>query len=108
MKTGQIFLAPTILCFRLLVACTEVNYPKLTATDAIIDMIKLNPLAPNSIVAPQEKNAFSAQVEYENHEIFVVSAGDSNFVRLTNMVSKMTLLGHQMAQKSILFLLALA
>ena len=48
-----------------------------------MDMTQFNPLDPNSLVAPQGKIAFSAQVEYENHEIFVVNADGSNLVRLT-------------------------
>ena len=54
------------------------------ATEATIDMAQFNPLDPNSLVAPQGKIAFSAQVEYENHELFVVNADGSNLVRLTN------------------------
>lgn len=47
-------------------------------------MAQFNPLDPNLLVATKGKIAFSAQVEYENHEIFAVNVDSSNLVRLTN------------------------
>lgn len=73
----------TLYCL-LLAACTEITPFEPLATEATTDMTQFNPLDPNSLVAPQGRIVFSAQVEYENHEIFVVNADGSNLVRLTN------------------------
>lgn len=44
---------------------------------------QFNPLVTQSIGASQGKIVFSAQVEYENSEIFIVNSDGSNLVRLT-------------------------
>ncbi len=81
-KSRSLVILSVLYCL-LLAGCTELtSIPH--ATEAIIDTIQYNPLIPNSLAALQGKIAFSAQVEYENHEIFVVNPDGSNLVRLTN------------------------
>jgi Tol biopolymer transport system component len=84
MKIGINLLTLTTLSCLLLAACTGVMPNVTLATESTIDMTQFNPLDPNSLVAPHGKIAFSSQVEYENHEIFVVNTDGSNLVRLTN------------------------
>ncbi len=52
-------------------------------TEVIIYNTQYNPLDPNSLIAPQGRIVFSAQVDRENHEIFVVNADGSNLTRLS-------------------------
>jgi hypothetical protein len=84
MKIGRTLITVTTLYALLLAACAEFVPISPLATEEKIDMTQFNPLDPHSLVAPQGKIAFSSQVEYENHEIFVVNANGSNLVRLTN------------------------
>lgn len=84
MKIGRTHLAQMTLCLLLLAACNEVPYLKTVETQEVEEMVQFNPLDPNLLVTSQGKIVFSARVEYENDEIFVVNADGSNLVRLTN------------------------
>jgi Tol biopolymer transport system component len=50
----------------------------------MIEISQFNPLDPDSLIAPHGKIIFSAWVESDNTEIFVVNSDGSNLVRLTN------------------------
>jgi Tol biopolymer transport system component len=53
-------------------------------TSEMANAAEFNPIDPDSLVLPQGIIAFSAQVDPDNHEIFVANADGSNLTRLTN------------------------